>query len=267
MKKLVGLLLMVGVTKAQVDTLRHRVENLAGEITGNAASIVSSGVVSNAGCRGGFPHFNVGIAVNMSWFKFANPLDDTKEVMFPAFFPYLYGELGIFKGFSFTPLLNGILAVDILGKYAPTLIKSDYFEEIPNFLAYGVKIQILKDQLVPPTPAVSVTIINNVYKPLTFKFDTLHTSLSLNDLGIRAAVSKNFVILTPYAGVGYDTYTLKTTYWTDGDPVKKSVADVKDNVIYYFGGLEFKFLVIKGYLEGLYRNSRVGVTLGVKAGI
>lgn len=267
MKKFVVLLLMIGMTKAQIDTLRHRVENLATEITGNAASLISSGVISNAGCKGGLPHFNVGIAVNMSWFKFTNPLDDNEKIMFPAFFPYLYGEVGIFKGFSFTPLLNGIFAVDILGKYAPTLIKSDVFEEMPIFFAYGAKIQILKDQLVPPTPAVSVTIINNVYRTLTLKFDTLHTSLSLTDLGLRAAVSKNFVILTPYAGVGYDNYALKTTYWTDGDPNKKSIADVKASTIYYFGGLEFKFLVIKGYLEGLYRNSRVGVTLGVKAGI
>lgn len=267
MRNIVIVLLIVGMSSAQVETLRTRVENLANEITGNAASLISSGVISNAGCRGGLPHFNVGVAVNMSWFEFANPLDNSKKIMFPAFFPYLYGEIGVFKGFSFTPLLDGLFAIDILGKYAPTLIKNSYFEETPNLISYGVKVQILKDQLVPPTPAVSISIVNNSYKTLTLKFDTLHTSLSLNDLALRAAISKNLVILTPYAGIGYDSYTLKTTYWTNGDLTKKAIADVKENTIYYFGGLEFKFLVLKGYLEGLYRNKRVGVTLGIKAGI
>lgn len=267
MKRLFVVLVLVGILSAQVDTLRMRVENLAGEITGNAASLISSGVISNAGCRGGLPHFNLGVATNMMWFEFRNPLDVYEKIMFPAVFPYLYGEVGIFKGFSFTPLLNGLLAVDVIGKYAPTLLKNSYFEETPSLISYGLKVQILKDQLVPPTPAISVSIINNMYKTLTLKFDTLHTSLALNDFSVRAAVSKNLVILTPYLGIAYDNYSLKTNYWTDGDMSKKSIADVKDYTISYFGGLEFKFLIIKGYLEGLFRNSKVGVTIGIKAGI
>jgi len=266
MKRLmVVVLTAIGILSAQ--SLEDRVQSLANSITDNAASLISSGYLSNAGCRGGLPHFNIGAGVNLNWFKFENPLNTSEKILFPAIFPYLYGEVGIFKGSSFTPLLRGLLAVDIVGKYAPTLVKISYFEESPQLISYGVKVQILKDQLIPPTPALSVTILNNMYQTLTLKFDTLHTSLKLNDLSVRAAVSKNVLFLTPFLGIAYDTYSLKTNYWTDGDPNKKPVADVKNSKLSYFGGVEFKFLVVKGYIEGQYRNSKVGLTFGIKAGI
>jgi hypothetical protein len=264
MKKIVLMLITAGILGAQ--TLEDDVRNMAVSLTDNAAALISSGVISNAGCRGGLPHFNVGVAANASWFKFTNPVT-SGEISFPAIFPYLYGEVGIFKGFSFTPLLRGIFAVDILGKYAPTLIKSDYFEESPYLMGYGIKVQILKDQLVPPTPAISVAIMNHEYKNLTFKFDTLYTNLKLRDLSIRASISKNVLLLTPYVGVSYDIYSLNTNYWTTGDTTRKEISAIENNSFSYFGGVEFKILLIKGYLEGLYRNKRFGLTLGIKAGI
>ncbi len=264
MRRLMILLLVVGVVSAQ--SLNDKVSQMANSLTDNAAFLVSSGVISNAGCRGGLPHFNLGVATNMTWFSFKNPVTSA-NITFPTVFPYVYGEVGLFGGFSFTPLFRGLLAIDVIGKYAPTLIKSKYFEELPYLLSYGLKVQIMKDQLVPPTPAISVSIINNEYKPLTFKFDTLYTNIKLNDLAIRASVSKNLVILAPYGGVSYDLYSLKTNYWTTGDTTRVEIADVKNNMLSYFVGLEFKLLVLKGYLEGTYRNNRFGMSLGVKAGI
>lgn len=264
MKRLFVLVLMISVVNAQ--SLGDRVSEMANSLNDNAAFLVSSGVISNAGCRGGLPHFNLGVATNMTWFSFKNPVTSA-NISFPAVFPYVYGEVGLFGGFSFTPLFRGLLAIDVIGKYAPTLIKSKYFEELPYLLAYGVKVQLMKDQLVPPTPAISVAIINHEYQPLTFKFDTLYTNIKLTDLAIRASVSKNLVILAPYGGVSYDLYSLKTKYWTTGDTTQVEIADVKNNMLSYFVGLEFKILILKGYLEGTYRNERFGLSLGVKAGI
>lgn len=261
------LLLLVVVTLLGAQTLEERVEGMAESLTDNAASLISSGIISNAGCKGGLPHFGIGAGMNMAWFEFQNPITSGK-VNFPAFFPFFYGEVGIFPGFSFTPAFRGILAIDILGKYAPALVKSDYFEELPYLLSYGVKVQLLKDQLIPPTPALSVALMKNTYKGLTLNFeDTLNTNLRLEDLSIRASVSKNIIFVAPYLGASYDTYSMKTTFWTTGDPTPKTIADIKKDAISYFAGLEFKILMIKGYLEGVYRNKRYGITLGVKAGI
>ena len=264
MKKLILLVTVIGVLGAQ--NLEERVENMAVSLTDNAAALISSGVISNAGCRGGLPHFNLGVAANASWFKFTNPVN-SEQISFPAVFPFLYGEIGLFKGFSFTPLLRGLFAVDLIGKYAPTLIKSDFFEQSPYLIGYGLKVQILKDQLVPPTPAVSVALINHEYKNLTFKFDTLYTNLHLKDLSIRASVSKNVLLITPYLGISYDIYSLNTNYWTTSDSTRKEIQAVENSTLSYFGGIEFKILVIKGYFEGSYRNNRFGLTLGLKAGI
>ncbi|MDD5572365.1 MAG: hypothetical protein PHQ71_01105 [Candidatus Hydrothermia bacterium] len=265
MKYLTCLLFVVAVLSAQ--TVEERVQDMAQSLAGNAASLVSSGVVSNAGCRGGLPHFNIGAAVNMGWFKFQNPAT-SEDVEFPAFFPYLYSELGLFRGFSVTPAFRELFAVDFICKYAPTLVKADYFQDLPYLFAYGIKIQLLKDQLIPPTPAISVTIMNSMYQGLTFEFeDTLYTKLALDDLSVRAAVSKSLPVVTPYGGISYDTYSMKTDYWTSGDATHKAISDIKKEALSYFVGFEFKVLVLKGYLEGQYRNEKFGLTLGVKAGI
>ena len=266
MKKLV-IVLLLSVSLLSAQTLSEKVDSTAKTFYSPGAAMISGGIFSTASTQGGLPKFDIGVGTNMEWFKFTRP-DNLEETSFPAFFPFFFGEIGVFSGLSFTPVLNGILSIDLLGRYSPGLISADFIEEKPQLISYGVKIGLMKDQLAPPTPAISITIMNHSYGDLVAKFDTLYTSFKLEDFSIHADISKNLIFLSPYAGIGYDSYKLKGEWWTENTSNnKRTLAEFKDSSIRYYGGLEFKLLLIKLYLEGAYRDGNTIVSIGAKSGI
>jgi len=96
----------------------------------------------------------------------------------------------------------------------------------------------------------------------------MYTSFKLEDFSIHADISKNLIFLSPYAGIGYDSYRLKGEWWTENtSDNKKTLAEFKDSSIRYYGGLEYKLLLVKLYLEGAYRDGNTIVSIGAKVGI
>ncbi len=265
MKKLVVILAFFGLLNAG---LKEDVETTAGSFIDGAASFISAGILNTAGAEGGLPHFDVGAGINLTAFKFTHPLTGQK-LTFPGFMPVLYGELGVFSGISITPLINGVGAIDVMGRVMPTMPTKDYFNQdiTPSYMAGGVRLQILKDQLVPPTPAVSVTLMYHSFGNVGFQFDTLYTDFSLTDFSIHADVSKSLLFVSPYVGAGYDSYNLKGQYWTASNTTKQDIASFKGNHMRYYGGLKFSILLVKLFLEGAYIGNKTVVSLGIAAGI
>ncbi len=263
MRKVVVVLLTAGLLNAG---LKEDVETTAESFIDGAASFISAGIFSTAGAEGGLPHFDAGVGVNLTGFKFKHPLTG-QELVFPGVMPLIYGELGIFDGISITPLINGVGAVDVMGRFMPAMPKKDYFNVNPSCWSGGIKLQVLKDQLAPPTPAVSISLMYHSFGNIGFKFDTLYTNFSLSDLSIHADVSKKLLFLSPYAGIGYDSYNLKGEYWTDSDPGKQDIASFAGNHMRYYGGVKFSVLLAKIFVEGAYIGNKTVVSLGVKAGI
>lgn len=267
MKKVVAVLLLLGTLNAG---LKEDVETTAESFIGGAASFISAGILTTAGAKGGLPHFDAGLGLNLTGFKFTHPLTG-QELTFPGVMPLMYAEVGVFSGISLTPLINGVGAIDVMGRVMPTMSTKDYFNKDinPSYWAGGIKLQILKDQLVPPTPAISISLMYHSFGNVGFKFDTLYTDFSLNNLSIHADVSKSLLFFTPYAGIGYDSYTLKGQYWTESDQNKKDIASFNGNHLRYYGGLQFNILLIKINVEGAYMDKpkKTVISLGVRAGI
>lgn len=263
MKKLVLLFIAIGIVNAGI---KEDVDTTAASFVEGAASFISAGILSSAGAEGGLPHFDAGIGVNLTGFKFKHPLTGN-EIVFPGTMPVFYGEVGLFGGVSLTPLINGVGALDVIGRVMPTMSKKDYFDKTPTYYAGGIKLQILKDQLVPPTPGISITLMYHNFTNVGFKFDTLYTDFSLSDLSVHADISKGLLFFTPYAGIGYDSYKLKGQYWTETDTTREDIASFSGNHMRYYGGLKFSILLVKIFVEGAYIGKKVVISLGAKAGI
>lgn len=265
MKKIVVILLAIGLLNAG---LKEDVETTAQSFIGGAAAFMSAGILTTASAQGGIPHFDAGIGINLTGFKFTHPLTG-QNLTFPGIMPIIYGELGIFNGISLTPLINGVGAIDVIGRLMPTMPTKDYFNKdiAPSYWAGGIKLQILKDQLVPPTPAISVSLLYHSFNNVGFSFDTLYTNFSLSNLSIHADISKSLIFFTPYAGIGYDSYKLKGEYWTESDNTKNDIASFDSHHMRYYGGVQFSFLLIKLFVEGAYIGNKTVISLGLKAGI
>ncbi len=265
MRKLVIVLLTAGLLNAG---LKEDVENTASSFIDGAASFISAGILSTAGAQGGIPHFDAGVGVNLTGFKFRHPLTGD-ELVFPGVMPIVFGELGVFSGISLTPLINGVGAIDVMGRFMPAMPTKDYFNTSinPTYWAGGIKLQILKDQLVPPTPAISISLMYHSFGNVGFKFDSLYTDFSLSNLSIHADISKSLLFFSPYVGIGFDSYNLKGQYWTEGNQTKQDIANFNGNHMRYYGGVKFSFLLIKLFVEGAYIGNKTVVSLGVKAGI
>ena len=264
MKRL--LIILIAVTLVKAD-LREDVENTAESLIDGAASLISAGIFSIAGTHGGFEHFNMGLGVNMINFKFTHPLTG-EQIEFPGVMPLIYGEVGILDGFYVSPEINGVGAIDIIGRVMPMMRSKDYFDESirPLYWAGGVKIQLIKDQLVPPTPAFSVTIMYHSLENIGFEFDTLHTEFSLSDLSLHADFSKTLIFLSPFVGIGYDTYELNGSYWKDGDNEKHRITLMENHHLRYYGGVRLNILYVNIFLEGAYINNKTVFSAGIKAG-
>ena len=267
MRRVVVLLLFIGLLNA---SLKDDVQNTANSFIGGAAAFISGGILTSAGAEGGFPHFDAGLGFNITGFKFTHPLTG-EQIPFPGLIPLMYAEVGLFDGFSLTPLINGVGAIDIIGRVMPTMSIKDYFNKdiTPSYWAGGIKLQLLKDQLVPPTPAISLSFMYHSFGNIGFIFDTLYTEFSLTNISIHADVSKSLLFFTPYAGIGYDSYNLKGQYWTTSDHNKKDIAKIDGSHMRYYGGLQFNILLIKINLEAAYMDKpgKTVISLGARAGI
>lgn len=171
----------------------------------------------------------------------------TGEKSIPA--PVLQGTaaLGLFSGFSATPTLGGIGAIDLLGSLSWLPIKASQlhgFGENTATTAYGVggRLGILKESFL--TPGVSVSVMYHSlgqvsygdvcettaaatgdggtgyqvqYGACTGAGDPGEFAFDLKDLSSRAQIGKHFGLFGLAAGVGYDRWKSTIDYGFRGD--------------------------------------------------
>lgn len=127
--------------------------------------------------------------------------------------------VGLFNGFSFTPLIGGVGAVDLLGSvsFIPAVSPIDSIigleESIIN-IGLGARVGILKQGLV--MPGISVSGMYRTMGDVTFGNmdapDPAAFSTNLSVMSLRAAVSKGILMFDVLAGAGYDIYTSDTQF-------------------------------------------------------
>lgn len=276
-----GLLaMMLWVLPLQAQTPPQGVRSLAEDATRTFFFLVGSGTMTSATVHGKpfpIPHFDLGVAANLVSFSSVNPADTTKEIKGVLFSPYLQAELGVFDGFALVPgLLSGIGAVDILVRYIPSskLSALGSSVETPQGFGFGVKVGILKDRLIPPVPGVSVTVFHTSWGDLVSDYQEGNNYVGMrmkaSVLRMQLDVSKNFLIVTPYAGIGYERGNLTVDWRTDpnGNYSRLNEDFLKQGYTRMYAGLLLSpFPLVKVVGEVSLLKNRTGFSLGLKAGL
>ena len=207
------------------------------------------------------PHFGIGIATGVTsfpskGFKDAMELTGTKLPTDTLILPNVAVE-GRIRGF--------ILPFDIGLRVGMLPSNTEIFGVKADYLHYGVDVRyaLLKGGLVLPAISVGLgyyhtdgsfnfpltagaTFGSSVPGVLADEKVNLGLDFATDAFELKAQVSKSFIVITPYAGVGAFMATSKSSYLLDS-----SVADVTDSkkdTVYgarVFGGFSFNVLVLK----------------------
>lgn len=181
------------------------------------------GTARNHGRRLGIPGFSVSARANLALAEVPDLFGDDfgqlgTEAGAPALdrvrlpVASLQGDLavGVFNGFSLAPMVGGIGAIDLLASasFVPALEDLGLDSNILN-LGGGVRIGLLRGGVLVPAASVSA-----MYRRMgTVSFgdmaagDRADFQTDLNNLSLRAVVSKGILAFDVAAGAGYDHYS------------------------------------------------------------
>ncbi len=127
--------------------------------------------------------------------------------------------VGLYNGFSFTPLIGGVGAVDLLGSvsFIPAVSPIDSIIGLDKSIinvGVGARVGILKQGLV--MPGISVSAMYRTMGDVTFGDmdapDPAAFSTNLSVISLRAGISKGILAFDFAAGAGYDIYTSDTEF-------------------------------------------------------
>jgi hypothetical protein len=127
-----------------------------------------------------------------------------------AYFPTIFAtaRIGLFGGIG-VPGFSGLGSVAIGGRYG--VITSGPKDTV-SVTGAELRVGIMNDSIATPGIAVSATY--NKVSDIKFGSDTddAQATIKAHNLGVKALVSKDLLIITPYAGIGVDKNTTTASY-------------------------------------------------------
>ncbi len=266
---------LAGVMEAQVPP---GVEQMAQDIPRSFFFLLGSGTMTSATVHGKpfpIPRFDVGVGINLVIIRTVDPSDPRQELKIPGISPMVQVELGVWDGMAVLPgVLTGLGSVDLIARYLPPIRLFEGQTVRPQGMAWGVKVGVLKDRLIPPVPGVSFTVLMTSWGDLEADFQQggnyVGVRLGARVVSMHLDVSKNLLLVTPYVGVGYDSGTLELDWRTvPGGPYSTySASFLSQGYTRLYAGLLFTpFPLVKVVGEVSTFGGRTGFTLGIKAGL
>lgn len=153
---------------------------------------------------GGLGGFRVGAALGVTNVGILDPRRPTGDVDFHVPMGMLNGAVGLWG--------PGLGSVDIMGR-AGVLTGAGDIEGSVGLLALGGRVAILNESIV--MPALTASVFRSWVTGLDFEefdSDVVSYNADVSAWSFRLDVSKAFVVLTPYAGVGIDRTSIDATY-------------------------------------------------------
>ncbi len=242
------------------------VEKFYKEFTPFAGKGLISGVFSSANTRGKFPHITIGMGYSSnSVNNVSDPGDTTnRTAKISGDYPTLTlrVDIGISPGKSFAPMVGGFGSFDILYRYGILLLPHiTAFHTISDnfyFNTFGFRFGILRDS--PITPAISLNYRYSKTR-MGFNFTPKPDSgyLSPKAQSVFLSISKKFVAILPYFGVGIDMVSASGKYnkWGANKFFEKNAPKV-------FGGIQLSLPVLNFNFEGGNTVSGKYFGIGVK---
>ncbi len=241
-----------------------------------AGQAISGGVLWSANTHGGLPHFSLGVGTNIVSLKAYNPLIPGDSLIAAVPTAFVYGSLGILPGLKPSPMVGGIGSVDIIGKFGYVPLIGEYEEYAkwsPAIFGGGVRIGLFRNSLA--APAISLSVTYSKASQLRFLFSDPGAEavarISLSTLSIHGDISKNLLLLTPYAGMGWDQHYFKADWDVDfTDPMYPDVSgalSLRPSSLRFYGGIELPLVIIHLNAEGGLTGGNLYFAAGGRIGI
>lgn len=245
------------------------IEYALNEIAKPLGGVVNDAVLQDANTLGGLPHFQITGGINLRTVTFRDPNNPENTEEWTAGAISFEGRVGLFKGKSIAPTIGGFGSADLLLRLAfyPMGEENDkYF--VPLF-GLGLKLGILRESLI--TPAISITgqyTGSSKFELIDEESET-YAEFTMKVFSLRADVSKNLFIVTPYVGFGFNINSLEADIWYY-DQFYSPVYDtyeVSPSATRFYAGLHKQLFFIGINLEGGLSGDTFYWALGLSAGI
>jgi hypothetical protein len=272
----VGLLLvwivsLAGVAGAQ-EISEQRVRAAVDDAARGLGQSVAGGspMTAPAATTGGLGHFLASIGIGVTRIDIEDPQRESGTVEFLLPTAGARFAVGLTSGLASEGPIGGAGAIDLLGRVGIVTAR-DEIEDASKLYGIGVRAALLGET--PLTPAVSVAleqawteeIVYGEPDEVSFRGDVAVSSL-------RADISKDLVLLSPYAGAGIDrtridaSYVIPAELSTLGTEIRGSIDPASTHHVFYVG-TDLSLLLLTASIEGGVYDGGAFATLAIRAGI
>jgi hypothetical protein len=244
------------------------IEEALNQIAPPLGGVVNDAVLQNANTLGGLPHFRITGGVNLRTVKFTDPNDPNNNVEWTAGAINVEGRVGLFPGKSLAPTIGGFGSTDLLLRMAFYPVgEGDSVSFVPLF-GIGLKVALMRESIA--MPAISATIQYTASSQFSLEDDQSETyaEFTMRVFSLRADVSKNLFIVTPYAGLGFNYNSLDAEIWyQQGMNTQHGDYSVSPSVFKFYAGLNKEIFFFGLNLEGGMSGDSFYGALGISAGM
>lgn len=248
----------------------RRVRDAVEDVARGLGQSISGGspLAGPSATTGGFGHFTLGAAATVTLAEIEDPTRSEGTVDFPVPTAAAGAAIGLWDGADLAPGLGGFGAIDLLGRFGTVVAREEIAENEP-LMSLGVRVGILREGAA--APAVSVAAYRSWVDDLRWDAGEDQPSITadVRTLSVRADISKRLLVVTPYAGVGFDRTSIDSEYVipasasTGGEEIRGTF-DTSSEHGKAYAGIQLGLLLFDAALEvGTYDGGAFGA-LGVR---
>lgn len=261
---------LAGSARAQISEQRVRaaIDDAARGLGQSVAG--GSPMTAPAATTGGLGHFLASLGLGLTRVDIEDPQRESGTVEFLLPTAGARVAVGLTSGLASGGAIGGAGAVDILGRLGVVTAR-DEIEDASKLYGIGVRVGLLGET--PLTPAVSVAIerawteeiVYGESDEVSFRGDVAVTSL-------RADVSKELVLLAPYAGAGIDrtridaSYVIPAELSTLDTEIRGAIDPASTHHVFYVG-TDLSLLLLTASIEGGVYDGGAFATVAIRAGL
>lgn len=227
-----------------------------------------SPMTAPAGTTGGLGHFLVSAGVGVTRVEIEDPQRPSGTADF--FLPTAGARIAVGVSDGIGAGGGGPGSVDLLGR-AGILTARDRLEDATSVYGLGIRVGLLGETSL--TPAASVSLERAWTEEIVFgEPDEVSFRGDIGVTSIRADLSKEFLLVSPYVGVGLDRTRIDASYsipdeLSTGDRDIQGSIDPSSTHRTLYAGIDVSLLVLTASLEGGVYDGGAFAALAVRAGL
>jgi len=225
-----------------------------------------SPLTAPAETTGGLGHFLASVGLGVTRVEIEDPQRSSGTADF--FLPTAGARLAV--GVSDGIGAGGLGSVDLLGRVG-ILTARDRIEDATNVYGLGVRVGLLGES--PLTPAASISFQRAWTEEIAFgEADEVSFRGDVDVTSVRADLSKEFLLVSPYVGIGLDrtridaSYSIPEELSTAGQDILGSIDPASTHQTLY-AGIDLSLLLLTASVEGGVYDGGAFAAVAVRAGL